>query len=103
MTRYRDCEALKSAASFSTCLPSSPDIACHQLISVTAHAGEARLIATVAAANCKHLSADFTVKPFHSTFAGAPLTLAPQFLVLTGFTLANHRPLRDPATGQAFA
>src|SRR5471030_2065378 len=64
MIRYSDCDALKSAASFSSCRPSSPDIACHHMISVTAWAGDEKVNAAAAAASCKNLKADFTIKPF---------------------------------------
>src|SRR5205823_8070261 len=53
-------DALKSAASFSSCLPSSPDIACHHMISVAACAGDASAV-TASATSCKNLKANFTV------------------------------------------
>src|SRR5437763_1059074 len=53
-------DALKSAASFSSCLPSSPDIACHHMISVAACAGDASAV-TATATSCTNLEANCTV------------------------------------------
>jgi hypothetical protein len=39
-------------------------MACHQLISVTAQAGEADMTAMATAASCKKFKADLTIKPF---------------------------------------
>ena len=54
--------ALKSDASFSSCRPSSPDIACHHAMSVTANAGDASVTAAATTASCKNLRAEFTIK-----------------------------------------
>jgi hypothetical protein len=62
--RNSDCDALKSEASFSSCRPSSPDIACHHMISVAGHAGDARVTIAAMAAGCSNLWAQFTIKPF---------------------------------------
>src|SRR5260370_11208467 len=70
---YSDCDALKSAASLSNCRPSSPDMACHHVISVAAQTGEADMTATATAASCKNLKVDLTIKPFQS---GAVETLS---------------------------
>ena len=50
----------------SSCLPSSPDMACHHMISVTASAGEAKVTAATTAASCRYLNVDFTIKTFRS-------------------------------------
>src|SRR6185437_4451831 len=83
--RYSDCEALKFAASFSSCRPSSPDIACHHMMSVTASAGEAKPIATAATARHKNRRAVFTIEAFQSSAAERPVrtAYAPPSLAVT--------------------
>jgi len=90
---------LKSAASLSSCRPSSPDIACHHMISVTARAGDESPMAATSTASCNHLEAGFTIGPSQAGTAEPRLREAarPSINRAGGFEPQGGRPRRNLA------
>src|SRR5215213_6362950 len=72
--RYSACEALKSVASFSSCLPSWPDIACHQWISVTACAGDVKPNAAAQTADASDFRTELTIESFRRIISRMAIT-----------------------------